>query len=93
MNIIIVGAGEIGTHIALSLAEEKHAIVVIESDERVAGELNNRIDARVMVADGTSISVLIDAGVSDCDLFLALTSDNNINIVSSSVSKSLGAKK
>lgn len=93
MNIIIVGAGEIGTHIAVSLAEESHSIVVIEADEQVAGELSNRVDARVMVADGTLISVLIDAGIAECDLFLSLTSDNNINLVSSSVSKRLGAKK
>lgn len=93
MNIIIVGAGEIGTHIALSLAAESHAIVVIEADEVVAGFLNSRIDARVIVADGTSITVLIDAGVGDCDLFLTLTSDNNINLVSASIAKSLGAKK
>ena len=93
MNIIIVGAGEIGTHIALSLAAESHSIVVIDSDELVAGVLNSRIDARVIVADGTSISVLIDAGVADCDLFMSLTSDNNINLVSASVAKRLGAKK
>lgn len=93
MNIIIVGAGEIGTHIALSLAAENHAIVVIEADEAVAGDLNNRIDARVIVADGTSITVLIDAGVVECDLFMSLTSDNNINIVSASVAKKLGAAK
>lgn len=93
MTIIIVGAGEIGTHIALSLAAENHSIVVVEADETVASELNNRIDARVVVADGTSIGVLIDSGVSDCDLFLSLTSDNNINLVSASVAKSLGAKK
>ncbi|MDF1825767.1 MAG: Trk system potassium transporter TrkA [Verrucomicrobiales bacterium] len=93
MNIIIVGAGEIGTHIALSLASESHSIVVIEANESVATELNSRIDARVMVADGTSISVLIEAGVSDCDLFLSLTSDNNINLVSASVAKQLGAAK
>lgn len=93
MNIVIVGAGEIGTHIALSLSAENHAIVVIEADESVASELNNRIDARVVVADGTSIGVLIDAGVSDADLFLSLTSDNNINLVSASVARKLGAKK
>lgn len=93
MNIIIVGAGEIGTHIALSLAAENHAIVVIEADESVAQDLNNHIDARVMVADGTSISVLIEAGVADCDLLYSLTSDNNINLVSASVAKTLGAKK
>jgi len=93
MNIIIVGAGEIGTHIALSLAAEHHSIVVVEADETVAHELNNRIDARVLVADGTSIGLLIDAGVSDCDLFLSLTSDNHINLVASSVAKRLGATK
>lgn len=93
MNIIIVGAGEIGTHIALGLAAENHSIVVVESDEKVAGDLNNRIDARVLVADGTSITVLIDAGVAECDLFMSLTSDNNINIVSASVAKKLGAAK
>jgi len=93
MNIIIVGAGEIGTHIALSLARENHSIVVIEANEAVAGTLNQRIDARVVVADGTSITTLIDAGAPDCDLFMSLTSDNNINIVSASVAKKLGAKK
>jgi trk system potassium uptake protein TrkA len=93
MNIIIVGAGEIGTHIALSLAAESHAIVVIEADPVVADLLNSRIDARVIVADGTSITTLIDAGVGDCDLFLTLTSDNNINLVSASIAKRLGAGK
>lgn len=93
MNIIIVGAGEIGTHIALSLAAESHAIVVIESDEMVASLLDSRIDARVLVGDGTSITTLIDAGVGDSDLFLTLTSDNNINLVSASIAKRLGAKK
>lgn len=93
MNIVIVGAGEIGTHIALDLAADQHAIVVIEADETVAQAVNSRIDARVVVADGTSISALIDAGVADCDLFMSLTSDNNINLVSASVAKCIGAKK
>lgn len=93
MNIIIVGAGEIGTHIGVSLARENHSIVVIESNDAVANALSQRIDARVMVADGTSINTLIDAGAPDCDLFMTLTSDNNINLVSASVAKNLGAKK
>ncbi|NLT70912.1 MAG: Trk system potassium transporter TrkA [Verrucomicrobiaceae bacterium] len=93
MNIIIVGAGEIGTHIALSLAAESHVIVVIEADDDVADALDSRIDARVIAADGTSIAALVDAGVGDCDLFLTLTSDNNSNLVSASIAKRLGAKK
>ncbi|MCB1076548.1 MAG: Trk system potassium transporter TrkA [Verrucomicrobiae bacterium] len=91
MNIIIVGAGEIGRHMALSLSREQHAIVVIEADERVATELDNKIDARVMNADGASVNTLLEAGVAECDLFMALTSHNNINLVSSSMAKALGA--
>lgn len=93
MNIIIVGAGEIGRHMALSLSREKHAIAVLERDERIAGELDSKIDARVMNADGASINNLLEAGVAECDLFLALTSDNNINLVSCSMAKALGAKQ
>ncbi len=93
MNIIIVGSGEIGTHIALSLAKESHAIVVIEADKQIADDLRERLDARVMVGDGSSLNTLIEASIAECDLFLALTSDNNVNLVSSSLAKKLGAKQ
>ena len=93
MNIIIVGAGEIGRHMAQSLSHESHAICVIESDESVGSELDQAVDARILVGDGASVNVLLDAGVSECDLFFALTSENNINLVSCSMAKALGAKQ
>ena len=93
MNIIIVGAGEIGRHIAIRLSSENHAIVVIDHDETVANELDHRIDAKVLNAEGASVNTLVDAGVSDCELFLALTSDNNINMVACSMAKTLGARQ
>ncbi|MDG2122961.1 MAG: Trk system potassium transporter TrkA [Verrucomicrobiales bacterium] len=92
MNIIIVGAGEIGRHLAFSLSDEAHNITVFEADETRAAELDDKIDARVLPGDGSSASVLIEAGVGECDLFFALTSHNNTNLVASSVAKSLGAK-
>ena len=91
MNIIIVGAGEIGRYMAVHLSRRSHAIVVIEKDEVVAKELDEQIDARVINSDGASINTLVEAGVAECDLFMSLTSDNNINLVSSSVAKELGA--
>ncbi len=93
MNIIIVGAGEIGRHLALSLSREAHSIVVIEAEEKVAGEMSSKVDARVLNGDGGSINTLLDAGAPECDLFLALTSDNNSNLVACSIAKGLGAKK
>lgn len=93
MNIIVVGIGEIGRHLALSLAKEAHNIVVIDTHEKLVAELDSRIDARVICADGTSINMLLEANAPECDLLFAVTSDNNTNIVSCSIAKQLGAKK
>lgn len=93
MNIIVVGAGEIGRYMAQCLSEDSHSITVIESSEIVARELDGQIDGRVIQGDGTSINILLDAGVSDTELFMALTSDNNVNLVASSMAKKLGAAK
>ncbi len=93
MNIIIVGAGEIGRHMAQSLSDERHAICVIESDENIASDLDNALDVRVIAGNGSSVNTLLEAGVSDCDLFFALTSENNINLVACSMAKALGAKQ
>lgn len=92
-NIVIVGAGEIGRHIALSLSIDNHFITVIEANENVASELERQVDGRVILGDGTSIEKLLDADVSEADFFMALTADNNINQVACSMAKNLGAKK
>lgn len=91
MNIIIVGAGEIGRHLAASLSKEAHSIVVVENDAALASEIEDTLDVRVLCADGTSVSALVEAGVGDCGLFLALTSSNTANLVSSSIAKGIGA--
>ncbi len=78
---------------AQSLSEESHSITVIESDEGVAKELEGQVDGRVIQGDGTSVNTLLDAGVSEAELFMALTADNNVNLVASSMAKKLGAAK
>jgi len=93
MNIIIVGAGEIGRHLAVSLSREAHSIVVIEYDAQVAMELEQQIDGRVVTGNGASANSLLEAGVAECDLFLALTSDSTVNLMSASMAKKLDARK
>ncbi len=93
MNIIIVGAGEIGRHLATSLSKESHSISVIESDPRLAAELEQSIDAKVVGSDGTSVEALAEANVGECELFLALTSSNTANLVSSSMAKQMGVEQ
>jgi trk system potassium uptake protein TrkA len=93
MNIIIVGAGEIGRHLAGSLSSAAHNIVVVERDPALAREVDNQMDARVVTGDGTSVNLLVECNVAECELFLALTSNNNANMVACSIAKELGAHK
>ena len=93
MKIHIIGAGDIGRHMAFRLSADGHDIVLIEKCETRANELDGQIDAKVTVGDGCSPNFLAESGVGECELFLALTSCNNANLVSSSMAKQLGAQK
>lgn len=93
MKIIIVGAGEIGRHLAISLSQEAHSIVVIERDAKVAAELEQQIDGRVINGTGAGANILLEAGVAECELFMALTSDATVNLMAASMAKKLNAAK
>lgn len=93
MNIIIVGAGEIGRHLASVLSQENHTISVIEKDEVIARELEQSIDAKVIHGNGSSVQDLVDADIGSCGLFLSLTSSNTANLMSASIAKSMGVSK
>ncbi len=92
MNIIIVGAGEIGRHLAQELSRS-HALSVIEVDAKLANELEQTIDAKVVRGDGNSVNALAEANVGECELFLGLTSSNNANLMSASMAKARGVEK
>lgn len=93
MNIIIVGAGEIGRHLAIELSRQEHSVSVIESDATAAAELQNEIEGKVVVGDGSSINTLAEANIGDCELFLSLTSENSVNLMCASMVKSMGVER
>lgn len=93
MNILILGVGEIGYYLAEQLSGQDHNICIIEADEKVAAEANDKLDARVVEGNGALVSVLEDAGVAEADVFLGLSSMDNTNLVAASLARSLGAKK
>jgi trk system potassium uptake protein len=93
VNIIIVGAGEVGRHLAESLSSRLHNIILIEQSEALVDELNELLDIHILCGNGSSVTTLAEANTAECDLFLALSSDDNTNLVSASLAKSMGAKK
>ncbi len=93
MDIIIVGAGEIGRYLVTELSKEHHRISVIEQDTKLAQDLEQAVDAKVINGDGSKASTLIDANVERCKLFIALTNDNTVNLASCSMAKAMGVKE
>lgn len=93
MNIIIAGAGEVGTHLAKMLSIEYHDIVVIDPDSQKLAQLTSSADLIVVEGSATTISGLKEANVKKADLFIAVTSSENANILSATLAKKLGAKK
>jgi len=92
MRIIIVGAGEVGSYLCETLSRLDHDVTVIERDEERAAKLNHELDVRVLTAIGSSARTLIKAGVEKCDYFLAMSRNDETNLVSSSLAKALGAR-
>ena len=93
MKIIIAGAGEVGTHLAKMLSEEKHNIIVIDSNSKKLKLLENHLDVLGIADNAVSPSVLKDAGANDADLFIAVTQSEETNITSSLLAKKIGAKR
>ena len=93
MDIVIAGAGEVGTHLANMLSKQEHNIMLIDSDEEKLELLGNQLDVMSIVGSCTSIGALKDAGVHKCDLFIAVNHQEDQNINSAILAKKLGAKQ
>ncbi|MEO0796547.1 MAG: Trk system potassium transporter TrkA [Verrucomicrobiota bacterium] len=92
MKIVVVGAGEVGRFLCEKLSEEGHDVTVIESAPKIAQEVDESLDVRVVEDHGASAEVLQRSGAGESDFFLAMTSDDRTNLISCSLAKALGAK-
>jgi trk system potassium uptake protein TrkA len=95
MRIVIAGAGEVGSHLAELLSNERHQITVVDHEENRLRNIASIAD--VITVDGltTSINTLKKAHVDKADLFIAVSpaQEQDMNIVSASLAKRMGAKK
>jgi len=82
MKVITVGAGEVGFHIADRLSREGHDVTIIEMDREKESELRSKLNALVIRGSGASVDTLREARVEDADLFIAVTDQDEVNLVS-----------
>ena len=89
MKILIVGAGRVGTSVAENLVSEHNDITVIDDDASRLADLQERLDLRGVLGDGTQASVLKRAGAEDADMLIACAASDAVNLVSCKVSRTL----
>ena len=93
MNIVICGAGEVGRYSAEVLSPLGHDVTIIDIDRDKLAQLEDVLDIRSMQGNATRADVLEEAGVGGCDLFIAATNIDEINLLAASVAKAVGAGK
>ena len=82
MRIIIVGCGKVGSELAGQLSAAGHDLTLIDLSERRLDELSNTHDLATVKGSGTSYHILREAGVQDTDLLIAVTTHDEINLLS-----------
>ena len=93
MRVVIIGAGEVGFHVAKSLSELDYDIAVIDTDPVKCQRANEHLDVIVIEGNGSDAQVLKNANVDDADYVFCVTSSDETNLIASMQSHNLGAKK
>ena len=93
MKIVIAGARAIGTYLAKLLSRNNEEIILIDDDEDSLDNISTNFDVLTLHAHPGSISALRQAGVQECDLYIAVTLDQHVNLESCAIAKALGAKQ
>lgn len=81
MRIIIVGAGEVGYHIAKTLSEEKQDVVLIDNDPKKIRRISENLDVQTLWGSGTSPKMLKDAGIEEAEMLVAATNSDEVNLI------------
>src|SRR5210317_1355699 len=90
MNIIILGAGQVGSTVATELAkEESNELTVIDTNQQILSDLQDRLDLRTICGNGSYPGLLEDAGADDADMIIALTNSDEINMIACQVASSI----
>lgn len=93
MRVIVVGSGEVGTHVATTLAGERHDVTVVERDEDRAALVQDQLDVLVVTGNGASPRVLEELGAARADLLLAVTDSDEVNLLCAAAGHRLGAAR
>ena len=93
MNIVLLGAGEVGKQLAYTLCSKDNNIVVVDSSIKLLNRLKDKLDVMTVHGDCAKFSVLLDAGINDADILISTAGNDVANILACQVAKHFKVKK
>lgn len=93
MNIVILGAGSIGSYLASVLSEEGHNVIIIDRDQKTLEKIGRSADVATRLGSGTDWRLLEELADPSPDLFIAMSSDDETNLTACAIAKNLGYLK
>jgi trk system potassium uptake protein len=90
VHVVVVGAGEVGRYVAERLSKEGHDVVLVERDRERLAEAEEGLDIRAVLGSGSSPSILDEADVAKAELLVAVSNDDEVNLIASLVAKQAG---
>lgn len=87
MYIIVVGGGRLGYHLLKALLKEGHEVLVLEKDARICKTITDELGSVCFRGDGCEASTLAEVGTGRADMLVAVTGDDEDNLVSCQVAK------
>ena len=92
MNIIIVGDGKVGYSLAQYLTKDGHDVTIIDRSQQALLKASETLDVMCVHGNGANVRVLIESGVENADIIIAVTGNDELNMVCCLAAKQLGAK-
>lgn len=93
MKVVIVGAGKLGIKVADALLGGDHAVTMIDTDEQVLSKITSHLDVMTINANAKEIKVLTRINIASYDFLIAVTGNDETNILIASFAKKLGCSK
>lgn len=90
LKIIIVGCGKVGVTLVEQLSKEGHDITIVDKNAEKIQEIANFFDIMGLAGNGASYSVLMEAGIEEADLIIAVTESDELNLLCCTMAKQVG---
>ena len=92
LKIVVVGAGKVGDTLVNRLADEGHNLVIIDKNGERLNQLADQCDCMCISGNGASHEILEEAGVSESDLFIAVTESDELNLLCCTLARQFNNK-